>query len=252
MTLALLLAVLGAAMGSFAALLAERLVRGEPFALDRSRCRSCGTELRAVELVPLVSYLWLRGRCARCRAPIPPILWQAELSGALLGAAAGWAAPDPARALLLAFWMWALLALAVADLRWFRLPLPLIALAAALGLALTLAGDGTGWPTPAERLLFALTGAAAGGGAFWAIRAVYGWRSGRQGMGLGDVWLAAALGLALGIPRLPLTVLLAATTALLLALLRARRRGRSLRRLGRLPFGAALALAAAVVALLPY
>lgn len=252
MTLALLLALLGAAMGSFAALLAERLVRGEPFALDRSRCRSCHTELHAAELVPLVSYPLLRGRCAHCAAPIPPILWQAEISGALMGAAAGWLAPDPAHGLLLAGWMWVLLALAVADLRWFRLPLPLIALAAGLGLALTLAGDGAGWPPLPERLTFALAGAAAGGGAFWAIRAFYAWRTGRQGMGLGDVFLAAALGLALGIPGLPLAVLLAAATALTLALVRARHKGRSIRRLGRLPFGAALALAGAVVALLPY
>lgn len=251
MTLAALLALIGAAMGSFAALLAERLVRGEPFALDRSRCRSCRTALRAAELVPLLSYPWLKGRCAHCGAPIPPILWQAEIAGALFGAAAGWAAPDPGRALLLAGWLWSLLALAVADLRWFRLPLPLVALAAGLGLGLTLAGDGSGWPPAADRLSAALAGAAAGGAAFWLIRAGYAWRAGRQGMGLGDVFLAMALGLALGIPRLPLAVLLAAASALLLALLRARRKGRSLRRLGRLPFGAALALAAAVVVLLP-
>ena len=245
------LALLGAAMGSFAALAAERLLRGEPLALARSRCLSCNATLRARDLVPLISYPLLRGRCARCHARIPPLLWQAEITGLAMGAVAGWAAPDPLRALLLAAWMWSLLALALADLRRFRLPEPLMALTAALGLALALAGDGTGWPDPGTRLTTALAGAALGGGAFWLVRAAYLWRTGRDGMGLGDVLLIAALGLALGPLRLPLVVLLAAATALLLALLRARRKGRSLRRLGRLPFGAALALAGALVAVLP-
>ena len=155
-----------------------------------------------------------------------------------------------ARALLLALWMWSLLALALADLRRFRLPDGLLASSAALGLALALAGDGTGWPAMADRLEWALFGAAAGGGAFWAIRAGYWLFARREGMGLGDVLLMAALGLALGPLVLPMVVLLAALTALGLALLRARRKGRSLRRLGRLPFGAALALAGAVVAVL--
>ena len=252
MTIVILLALTGAALGSFAALLAERLVRREPFALARSRCRSCGTDLRPADLIPLVSYPWLRGRCRQCGARIPPVLWQAEVTGALMGAAAGWAAADPGRALLLLGWMAALLALAVADLRWFRLPEPLLAVSAILGLAVALAGDGTGWPDPAARLTTALWGAALGGGAFWLIRWTYARWAGRQGMGMGDVWLMAALGLALGAPRLPLVVLLAATTALLLAVLRAWRKGRGLRRLGRLPFGAALALAACVVAAIPY
>ena len=251
MSLVVLLALLGAAMGSFAALAAERLLRGEPLALARSRCVTCDATLRARDLVPLVSYPLLRGRCAQCNARIPPVLWQAEVTGLAMGAAAAWVAPDPARGLLLAAWMWSLLALALADLRRFRLPERLMALTAALGLALALAGDGTGWPDLSERLTTALWGAALGGGAFWLVRTLYTWRTGREGMGLGDVLLIAALGLALGPARLPLVVLFAAGTALMLALLRARRKGRSLRRLGRLPFGAALALAGALVAVLP-
>lgn len=247
-----LFAALGAALGSFAALLAERLVRGEGFVRGGSRCRACGTPLTARDLVPLLTWPLLRGRCRTCGARIPRLLWQAEVTGAAMGAAAALLAPDPARALLLVLWMAALLALALADLRWFRLPLPLLAGAAALGLGMALAGDGSGWPAPAAQLAEALTGAVAGGGAFWVIRLAYRLATGRQGMGMGDVWLMAALGLALGPWRLPLVVLLAAGAALALAGLRAWRRRRPLRRLGRLPFGAALALAGAAVALLPY
>ncbi len=250
MTLIVLMAALGAAMGSFAALVAERILRGEGWALGRSRCRSCHTELRAADLVPILSWWRLGGACRHCAAPIPAILLQAEITGALMGAVAAWVAPDPARGLLLALWMWSLLALACADLRRFRLPEPLMALTALLGLALALAGDGSGWPPLDERLTSALWGAAIGGGAFWTIRTLYRWWSGREGMGLGDVLLLGALGLALGPARLPLVVLFAAGTALALALLRARRKGRSLRRLGRLPFGAALALAGALVAVI--
>lgn len=248
--IAALLGALGAAVSSFVALLAERLLRGEPVALSRSRCRSCGAGLRARDLVPVLSYLWRRGRCRDCGARIPAVLLHAELIGAAMGVAAALSAPDPARALLLAAWMWALLGLALSDLRGYRLPDALVLAAAVLGLALALAGDGTGWPPLPDRAVQAALGAVAGGGSFWLIRRAYRWRTGRQGMGLGDVKLMAALGLVFGIERLPLVVLLAATSALALALLRARRKGRSLNRLGFVPFGAALAMAAAVVALI--
>lgn len=246
----LLVAALGAAMGSFVALTAERLVRGDPILLARSACRSCQANLRPRELIPMVSYLALRGRCARCGGRIPPLLFQAELIGAAIGVAALLVAPDPLRGLVLAGWMWALLGLAIADLRFFRLPDVLVLMAAGLGLALALLGDGTGWPAISQRATQAAIGAIAGGGSFGLIRVVYRWRTGREGMGLGDVKLMAALGLALGLEHLPLVVLLAATSALVLSLLRAWRKGRPLNRLGRVPFGAALAMAAGIVALI--
>lgn len=247
---AILMALAGAAAGSFVALVAERLPRGQPVIAARSACRSCGATLRAHELIPLLSWPWLRGRCAHCGARIPSILWQAELVGALFGLLAALGAPDPARALLLAGWSWALLGLALADLRFFRLPDPLTAAAAVLGLGVMLAGDGTGWPDLTQRATDALAGGLAGGGAFWALRIGYRWRTGRDGMGMGDVKLAAALGLGLGLAALPITVLVAALGALAMALLRAWRKRRPLNRLGRVPFGAALALAAVAIRLI--
>ena len=243
-------ALLGAAMGSFAALLAERTLRAEPVLWARSQCRACAARLGWTELVPILSYLWQRGRCRHCDARIPPALFQAELAGALMGAAAALASPDPLRALVLGLWMWALLALAIADLRAFRLPDRLLLLAALAGAALVGLGDGSGWPSLADRTLNAGLGAGAGAGSFWLIRLIYRLARGRDGMGLGDVKLMAVLGLVLGLERLPLTVLLAALSALIVSVLRAWRRGRPLNRLGRVPFGAALALAAAVMAVL--
>jgi len=249
--LRVLVALAGPAAGSCAALLADRLPRGEPVALARSRCRACGGVLRWHELVPLVSWLAQRGRCRRCGATIPAGLVQAELVGLGFGLGAAFLAPTPLAALIGALFMWCLLALALADLRFFRLPDPLTAVLAVLGLGLMLAGDGSGWPAWPERLADAALGAVAGGGSFLALRLGYRALAGREGMGLGDVKLMAGIGAGLGVAALPMVALLAGVSALVVAGLRAWRRGRGLRRTGRVPFGAFLALAAAAVWLLP-
>jgi len=146
---------------------------------------------------------------------------------------------------------WWLLALALADLRVFRLPDPLTGALAVLGVGLMLAGDGSGWPDWPDRLVTSGLGAAAGGGgSFLALRLGYRFMAGREGMGLGDVKLTAGIGAGLGVAALPVVALLAGVSALVVAGLRAWRRGRGLRRTGRVPFGAFLALAAAAVWLL--
>jgi leader peptidase (prepilin peptidase)/N-methyltransferase len=82
--LALLAAVAGAALGSFSGVVAERGWRGALH--GRSVCGGCARELRWWELLPVASYLALRGRCARCGTRIPPSLHVRELAGALAGA----------------------------------------------------------------------------------------------------------------------------------------------------------------------
>lgn len=249
--LRVLVALAGPAAGSCAALLARRLPRGEPVVLARSCCRSCGARLRWFELVPLVSWLVQRGRCRRCGAAIPRRLLQAEIVGFGFGLGAAFVAPTPLAALTGALFLWCLLALALADLRYFRLPDALTAALGLIGLGMMLAGDGTGWPGPADRLAAAALGAAAGGGSFLALRLGYRALAGREGMGPGDVKLMAAIGAGLGPAALPMVALLAGISALIAAALRAWRRGRGLRRAGRVPFGAFLAMAAAAVWLLP-
>lgn len=231
-----LLAVIGPAMGSCAALLAERLPRGEPVVWARSECRACKAVLAPRDLVPLWSYARLGGRCRHCGARIPPRLWRAEWAGLALGAAAAGLAADPVQAVAAALWLWVLLALALADLRAFRLPDPLT-------LALAVFGAALAWPDWAG----ALTGAIAGAGAFWAIRAGYAAVAGREGMGLGDVKLMAGIGAGLGWMALPWVALVAALAALAGTWARQALRGRPLRRTTRVPFGAWLAGAAAAV-----
>lgn len=234
--LPLLLAVSGSAMGSFAALLADRLPRGEPVVWARSRCRSCGAVVRARDLVPLWSWVRLGGRCRSCGAGIPAWLWWAEWVGLGLGLAAALLAPGPGAAVAAALWLWTLLALALADLRAYRLPDPLTAALALFGLAMA-------WPDWPGAVL----GAAVGAGAFAAIRAAHRAWAGREGMGLGDVKLMGAIGAALGWAALPWVALVAALAALAGTAIRQARRGRPLRRGTRVPFGAWLAAAAAAV-----
>lgn len=73
--------LVGAALGSFLHLAADRLPRREPVLRGRSRCRSCGRTLNAADLVPLASFAWRRGRCATCGAAIPRSAPLAELAG---------------------------------------------------------------------------------------------------------------------------------------------------------------------------
>lgn len=231
-----LIALLGPAAGSCAALLAERLPRGEPVAWARSRCRSCGGDIAPRDLVPLWSYARLRGRCRACGARIPVRLWHAEWAGLGLGLAAVGLGQGPWDAAAGAVWLWLLLALALADLRAFRLPDPLT-------VALAMAGLAVAWPDWPGAVL----GATLGAGAFLALRLAYGGLTGRQGMGLGDVKLMVGIGAGLGAPAQPWVALIAALSALAVAALRARARNRPLRRLGAVPFGAYLAAAAVAV-----
>lgn len=236
----------GAPMGSFAALLADRLPRGRPVVLTRSHCTSCRGTLRWWELVPLFSYVLLRGRCSRCQGRIPTRLWQAEVAGLALAGLALWAGLGVLGAAV----FWCLLALILSDLRFYRLP---DALTGTLGL---LAGAMAFWPPGSvaggwDGLWLAVAGGAVGAGIFWALSAGYLVLRGRPGMGAGDIRLMAGLG-ALMVPAagwdgLALMTLTAGLSGLFLGLWRSLRRGRGMHRHLRLPFGACLAGAAIIM-----
>lgn len=81
-------AIVGAVLGSFSC--AAGMNTGGYWHRRRSVCDSCGRELRVYELIPILSYLMLRGRCSSCGARIPRICLAAEVYGAVLGGAAGY------------------------------------------------------------------------------------------------------------------------------------------------------------------
>lgn len=222
---------LGLIIGSFVALLTSRWPQGLPIT-GRSRCDHCGGQLGVADLVPLLSFLWLRGRCRHCNKAIAPRHLLIEIAAAALGAALLWRYPGIG-GLAAALIGWWLLTLIILDVEHHWLPdaltLPLIPLALLAGLA---------FPTPplGERVL----AAALGFGVLWALRFSYRVTRGRDGMGGGDPKLMAGLGALLGV--IPLPFLLTGASALGLALaLWDRLRGRNVTAATRLPLGALLA-----------
>ncbi len=224
-------------MGSFLGVLVDRLPRGEDVLTAPSRCRSCGTRLGPLQLVPLLSYVWQRGRCRACGAALPGWLWLIEIAATGLAGLAVLQGGDAWQVWCAAAVLWVLLALGVCDLLWFRLPDALTAALVALCLGAALANG---------VFLHALGGALIGAGAFLALRIAYHALRGREGLGLGDVKLMAGLGALTGPHDLPLLVLIAAVGALGAAVFA----GRGLRRDLALPFGTALTVAGGVMWLL--
>lgn len=228
-------------LGSFLGVLIRRLPAARPVALARSACEACGTVLGARDLVPIGSYLVLRGRCRACGAPIGAFHPAVELAALAVALAAATVLPDDPVALWLACGLgWALLALAWID--WEHLYLP-----DALTLPLVPAGLLATWvlapPSLAgSALADHAAGAALGYGAFRGFAWAYHRLRGREGLGQGDAKLLAVAGAWLGWEALPRVVLLAALAGLALAGGRALRRG-GLDPAAPLPFGPCLALA---------
>jgi len=222
-------------IGSFLGVLIRRLPRGQPIVLARSACVSCGRGLAVRDLVPVLSFLLLRGRCRTCHAPIGVFHLAIELTAVAvaLWAALTLAEPD---------WVWAscvlgwtLLALGWIDVEHMMLPdvLTLPLLLAGLGATLLL--------DPGDALDHAL-GAVVGYLAFRAIAAGYrAWR-GHDGLGGGDAKLLAAAGAWLGWQALPWVVLEASLAGIAAALV-AHLLGRRISRTTALPFGSFIAAA---------
>jgi leader peptidase (prepilin peptidase)/N-methyltransferase len=235
--IALLGAIFGAIIGSFIATLVMRWPAGRSVSAGRSACDGCGRTLSAIDLIPLLSFLAVRGRARCCGARIAPLHPVTEVLAAAIGAVAFAMASWP-EALAGAAFGWMLLTLALLDWRHFWLP-------ERLTIALALAGLAVGWlgigPVLQERLI----GGVAGFLSFEIVRRLYRLLRHRDGMGGGDVRLFGAIGLWLGWRPLPVVLLVASVTGLIWAgLLLLRRRGQPV---GKVPFGAFLAFAGGIM-----
>jgi len=233
--LAAILGGLGLIFGSFIAAVSVRLPREMDLVVERSRCMSCEKPLRPWELVPVFSWLALRGRCARCRAPISPRYPLIELAAAAIGVWAGLAAPDWAMAVATAALGWQLLLIALVDGENFWLPDILtwpLAASGALAAGLLHGWSGAAW---------SLVGLAVGFGALWLIGRLYRIVRGREGLGGGDPFLFAGAGAWVGWTGLPSVLLWASAAGLsiVFAQLVVRRRVSGT---DRLPFGVFLAI----------
>lgn len=230
----LTLGVLGLVFGSFIATIAVRWPARRSVADGRSACDHCGDTLSGYELVPVLSYAVLLGRCASCRAPIRPIHVVVELAALAIGVAAGVAAPG-AEGVAGAVFGWLLLALAACDFEAYWLPNELTATLAITGVISGLWFD----PDMLSRLLGGIGGFAVLLFAASAYRVI----RGKDGLGGGDPKLFGAIGLWLGWRPLP-EVLLAACVIGLLVVLMLRIAGRRIGMQDRVPLGVLLAAAA--------
>ncbi|APD47268.1 prepilin peptidase [Synechococcus sp. CS-602] len=222
--LAILVALLGACVGSFLNVVIHRVPRRESILYPPSHCPRCGTSLRWQHNLPLISWLLLRGCCADCQRPIairyPLIeLLSAGLWIAMLFARPGAMATPPTWMLLSAGWLlvsW-LLPLALIDCDHLWLPEPLCRWGLVLGLAVTaLLGLSQSAATARELLADHLLAATAGLLAFEGLSALAERLIGRPALGLGDAKLAALLGAWLGWQGLWVAVMLAVLTGALL------------------------------------
>lgn len=224
--------LLAPVIGSFAGVLIARLPQGRGVVAGRSACAACGTRLGVADLVPVVSFLALRGRCRHCGAAIPRRDLWVELA-AIAVAALACTAADPALIPWGAGLGWALLALSGIDARAQILP-------DVLTLPLLFAGLAEAWVLEGDVLPERAAGAALGYLLFTAIAQTYRRLRGRDGLGQGDAKLLAAGGAWAGALALPYIMLLAAGFGLAYAALVALREG-SFARDRRIPFGPCLA-----------
>ena len=217
-------------------------IEDEPFSLirPRSRCPNCGHPISALENIPILSWLWLRGKCSDCQAPISLRYPIVEAVTGLCSAAAaayfgyGWMLLG---ALLL---IWSLIALTFIDADTQLLPdsitLPLLW----IGLCFNLFGA---FADLSSAVLGAMVGYLSLWSVYWAFKLV----TGKEGMGYGDFKLLAALGAWLGWQMLPLIILLSSLVgaAVGIVLIILARQGRHVP----IPFGPYLA-AAGLIALI--
>jgi leader peptidase (prepilin peptidase)/N-methyltransferase len=228
---------LGAVVGSFLNVLIYRIPRQISFVVARSRCVWCGAQVRALDNIPLVSYVLLRGHCRACSAPISPRYPAVEALTAALFVGCIWkygASPAAAVAALLCA---LLVALALIDLEHYLLPDKLTLPGVLLGLALQ--------PFfPTVLLLDAILGALLGAGILILLINFWYWLREEEGMGMGDVNMLAMVGAFLGWQGMLITLTVASLIGALfgIGLILSRRLGFK----SRLPFGVFLALGALV------
>lgn len=177
----------------------------------RSRCPHCGHAITALENIPVISYLLLKGRCKDCKAPISKRYPLIELLTAIISALVAWHfgfRPAVCGALLLS---WALVALTFIDVDHQLLPdsitLPLLW----LGLIFNLFDTFTD-------INSAVIGAIAGYLALWLVYHAFRLVTGKEGMGYGDFKLLAALGAWMGWQALPMIILLSSLVGALVGI----------------------------------
>ena len=245
------LAIVGLAVGSFLNVCIDRLPADESIIRLPSHCNSCKRKLQWRYLVPVFSYLWLRGRCHYCGARIPIRLPLVELATAIIFGLLTWHYFDQSPQLVMAL-IYACLFLLIFVIDLERQLILYVVIFPGMALAFIFSffwgGFGPYWPHIANAYLDGMASALLGGAVglvfmmlpYLVSRAHYG----TEGMGQGDIYLAALIGLATGFPlvivALIMGIIIGGIVAVSLLLLKIRKRKDPI------PFGPFLAAAAMV------
>jgi leader peptidase (prepilin peptidase)/N-methyltransferase len=208
--------------------------------VPRSACPHCGHQITALENIPIVSWLFLRGKCSACKAPISPRYPIVEAVTGLLSAVLVWHFGSGWLGLASLAFAYFLIAMTLIDYDTKTLPDDLTFPLLWLGLLVNL--NGTIVP-----LRDAVIGAMAGYLSLWAVYWLFKLATGKEGMGYGDFKLLAALGAWMGWAMLPTIVILSSVVGAVvgISLIVFARRDRN----NPIPFGPYLA-AAGMIALL--
>lgn len=179
--------------------------------VPRSACPKCGHQITALENIPIVSYLFLRGKCSGCSTPISLRYPFVELLTGVATAVVAWRFGAGYEALAAIFLTWSLIALSGIDFDTQLLPDSITLPMLWLGLLLSLGHQSM----PEATTLFiapnnAIIGAAAGYLSLWSVYQAFKLATGKEGMGFGDFKLLAVLGAWLGWMYLPMVILLSA------------------------------------------
>lgn len=227
--------VFGLIIGSFLNVVIYRVPRGESIAFPGSHCPQCGHVLRAWELVPVISFLFLRGHCQVCKEKIS---WRYPLVELLTGALFFYRAyleqGFSTRLLFDLIFVSFLIVLAFIDLDHLRLPDVLVYPLLLLGVmrAIFMPGE--------IQWVQSLSGALLAGVGFWLVAKFY-----PKGLGFGDVKLVAALGVYLGFPGIFAVIFLASLLGTVVGGLGLLLKGKGLRQA--IPFGPFLAAGALIM-----
>lgn len=209
----------------------------KPFNLNvpRSRCPKCDTQIRAVDNIPVISWLMLKGKCHKCANPISFRYPAIELLTAALCVVIGLNFSADWYGFALLFFTFTLVSATFIDLDTMLLPDQLTLPLMWAGLALSLLGI-----SPVS-LHDAVIGAIAGYLCLWTIFWAFKLLTGKEGMGYGDFKLLAALGAWLGWQQLPLLILLSSVVGLIFGIIQLRLQKKGIEKA--FPFGPYLAIA---------
>ncbi len=209
--------------------------------MPRSRCRACGTQISALQNIPVLSYLALGGKCAQCKEPISPRYPIVEATTGALAAIVAWHFGFGWEALMAVVLTLFLVPITMIDFDHQLIPDAIVLPLMWIGLAMSLFN-----PLPGAEVLFissssAIIGAIAGYLSLWSVYQLFKLVTGKEGMGYGDFKLLAALGAWLGWQQLPVIIMMSAVVGAIIGVLLIVFRGRD--RQIPIPFGPYLAAA---------